>query len=207
MLLAFALSCRYDPVPQEKLDDLPPEDPAGPSPLHRAGQACVLCHSSYEGADPALAIGGTIYRQLPSFAISPVEGVFVTVFDSAGASQKACTNAAGNFHVTLEDWPDAAFPLTVQVGNRFMRGLVGRERSCAACHRLASQDRVDDPNDNVDLLTGAARDSSGAVLVDPASVPPEQRCGPHPASGASTGAGGQVGAGGAGVGGAGGSEP
>lgn len=193
--------CRYDPVPQERLDELPPEDEAGPSELHRAGQACVLCHSEYEGAEPMLAVGGTIYEQNPAtFELIPVEGVFVTVFDSAGASQKACTNAAGNFFVRQEDWPDAKFPLTVQVGNRFMRGLIGRERSCASCHRLATVERVEtDPT--VDSATGRGRDSAGAVLVDRDAVPPEEQCGPNPV-GATVGAGGSGGA--ANMGGAGG---
>jgi hypothetical protein len=192
--------CRLDPVMEKRLDKLPPEDPEGPSELHRAGQPCALCHSAYKGANPAMAIGGTVYQQDPdNFIIKPIEGVFVTIYDSAGASQKACTNAAGNFFVRLDDWPDAKFPFTVQVGNRFMRSLIGRDRSCATCHVLATQARVDDPNDNVNPLTGASRFSAGAVLVDPAAVPPEQTCGPNPASSsASSGGGGTGGQGGAG---------
>jgi uncharacterized membrane protein YgcG len=205
------VSCRRDPVPQAAIDDLPPEDPGGPSELHRPGQPCVLCHSEYEGADPALAVGGTVWQQNPTtLELGPVEGVFVTVYDSAGASQKACTNSAGNFFVRLEDWNDAKFPFTVQVGNRFMRSLIGRERSCAGCHKLATKTRVDrDPF--IDPSTGAAHDSAGAILVDPAAIPPEERCGPNPASAVSStttggggGTGGAGGAGGAGTGGGGG---
>jgi hypothetical protein len=133
-------------------------------------------------------------------------GRVVTVYDSAGASQKACTNAAGNFFVRLEDWPDAKFPLTVQVGNRFMRSLIGRDRSCAGCHKLATKTRVErDPA--LDPSTGAGHDSAGAILVDPAAVPAEERCGPNPASAASSttsatggGSGGAGGAGGTGGG-------
>jgi hypothetical protein len=198
LALAASLSCRYDPVPQEALDVLPAEDPAGPSELHRQGQACVLCHSDYEGADPPLAIGGTVYEQnTTTFQLIPVQGVFVTVFDSAGASQKACTNAAGNFFIRLEDYPDAAFPVTVRVGNRFMRGLIGRERSCAGCHRLATVSRVEqDPS--VDSSTGAGRDSAGAVLVERATVPIEEQCGPFPAAASVAAAGGASPMGGAG---------
>lgn len=199
--------CRYDPVPQEAIENLPPEDAAGPSELHRPGQPCVLCHSDYWDAEPHLAIGGTVFEQNPATGqLIPVEGVFVTVFDSAGASQKACTNAAGNFFVRQEDWTEAAFPLTVQVGNRFMRSLIGRERSCAACHALASQSRIDvDPT--VNPSTGAGRTSAGAILVERATIPPEEQCGPNPASSSSatTGAGGGTGEGGlGGAGGAGG---
>jgi hypothetical protein len=182
--------CRYDPVPQQAIDKLPPEDPDGPSEFHRAGQPCVLCHSEYEGADPELAFGGTVYEQNPAtFQLIPIEGVFVTIYDAEGASAKACTNAAGNFHIELTDYPDAKFPLTVQVGNRFMRSLIGRERSCAHCHELATPSRVEnDPT--VDSTTGAGRTSAGAILVDRAAIPPEEQCGQNPASAASSGAGG-----------------
>ena len=202
--------CRHDPVPQKAIDGLPPEDAEGPSEFPRPGQPCALCHSSYEGADPEMALGGTIFEQNPAtFQLIPVEGVFVTVYDAEGASAKACTNAAGNFYIELDDWPDAKFPLAVQVGNRFMRSLIGRERSCASCHELASPSRVEnDPT--VNSATGAGRTSAGAILVDRGSIPPEEQCGPNPASAsvaASSGAGaagGTGGTGGEGVGGAGG---
>ena len=196
------VSCRLDPVPQAQIDELPPEDPAGPSELHRPGQRCALCHSEYEGAEPLLAMGGTIFEQDPeTFVLNPVEGVFVTLYDAAGASQKACTNAAGNFFVKMEDWPDAKFPLTVQVGNRFMRSLLGRDRSCATCHTLATKSRVEnDPS--VDSSTGAGRDSAGAVLVERDAIPPEEQCGPNPASSSAA-----TGAGGGGTGGGGGAGP
>lgn len=214
--LAAALTgggCRHDPVPQKAIDALPPEDADGPSEFHRAGQPCALCHSSYEGADPEMAIGGTIFEQNPAtFQLIPVEGVFVTVYDAEGASAKACTNAAGNFYIEMDDWPDAKFPLAVQVGNRFMRSLIGRERSCASCHELASPSRVEnDPT--VNSATGAGRTSAGAILVDRGSIPPEEQCGPNPVAasvaassgaGASGGTGGTGGDGAGGVGGAGG---
>ena len=133
-------SCRYDPVPQKQIDDLPTEEDT--SELHRPGQPCVLCHSEYEGADPPLAIGGTIFSQnLETQLVAPVPGVFVNLYDARGDPQKACTNEAGNFWVKLEDWPDAVFPLRVRVGDQRMRSLIGRERDCAICHRAARVDR------------------------------------------------------------------
>jgi len=203
-------ACDYDPVIQDAIESLPPEDPAGPSEFHRAGQPCVDCHSAYWGADPQLAIGGTVYEQQSSGILDPVEGVFVTVFDSAGASQKACTNSSGNFFVRLEDWEDAKFPLAVQVGNRYMRSLIGRDRSCAGCHELATQTKVDvDPT--VDPSTGQSRTSAGAILVERNTIPVEEQCGLNPASASSSsatttssgmgGSGGMMGSGGMGGGG------
>lgn len=209
LLVAAAAGCSYDPIPQDKIDGLPPEDPDGPSELHRQGQPCVDCHSAYEGADPPLAVGGTVYEQnTATFQLIPVQGVFVTIFDAAGASQKACTNSAGNFFVKTDDWPDAAFPLTVQVGNRFMRSLIGRDRSCATCHKLASVRRIErDPT--IDTSTGAGRDSAGAILVERDTIPIEEQCGINPAAAsvaASSGAGGAGGMNTPGAGGAGGNQ-
>jgi len=197
-------ACSYDPVIQEAIEDLPLEDPEGPSEFHRAGQPCVDCHSAYWGADPELAIGGTVYEQQSDGGLDPVEGVFVTVFDSAGASQKACTNSSGNFFVRMEDWKDAQFPLAVQVGNRYMRSLIGRDRSCAGCHELATQTKVSiDPT--VDPSTGQSRTSAGAILVERNTIPVEEQCGFNPASASSSttsagtgGAGGAMGSGGMG---------
>ena len=103
----------------------------------------------------------------------------------------------------MEDWPDAKFPMTVQVGNRLMRSLIGRERSCAGCHTLATEPRVLE-DASVDPSTGEGRDSAGAILVERDSIPPEEQCGPNPAGATSstttttTGGGGMTGVGGAG---------
>jgi hypothetical protein len=203
ILATAVVGCGYDPVIQKRIENNPPEDPAGPSPLHRAGQPCVDCHGNYEKASPELAVGGTIFHQdLGTLQLLPVPGVFVTIYDSAGATHKACTNAAGNFYITKKDLQgidDLAFPLTVQVGHRFMRSLIGRERSCANCHKLATLPKVESDL-TTDPSTGQARDSAGAILVDPDFIPEAERCGqPIDASTAASGSG----AGGAGVGGSG----
>ncbi|MBM4376161.1 MAG: hypothetical protein FJ095_13850 [Deltaproteobacteria bacterium] len=202
-LAALLVACRYDPVIDQKVRKNPPEDPGGPSPEHRAGQACVDCHSTYEGAEPALAIGGTVYSQTAKGYLNGVEGVFVTIQDSAGATYKACTNKAGNFYITkadLQGIDDLAFPLVVNVAGVKMASLIGRERSCAGCHKLASIERIDiDPY--LDPATGRARDSAGAIIIDPEFVPSLERCGPPPDP-TTSGAGGQGGAAPAGAGGA-----
>jgi hypothetical protein len=202
-LAALLAACRYDPVIDQKIRKNPPEDPGGPSAEHRAGQPCVDCHSTYEGAEPALAIGGTVYSQTARGYLNGVEGVFVTINDSAGATYKACTNKAGNFYITkadLQGIDDLAFPLVVNVAGVKMTSLIGRERSCAGCHKLASVERIDiDPY--VDPATGRSRDSAGAIIIDPEFIPALERCGPPPDP-TTTGAGGQGGAAPAGAGGA-----
>ena len=160
LLLAFVvatLSCRYDPVPEDAMELLGDEVDE-PSATHRAGQPCVVCHSTYEGAAPSMAIGGTIYYQNSSGQILPAPNVLVRVRDSQNTERKACTNEVGNFWVDRDNWLDITYPLEVRAGERRMQSIVGRESSCAACHRL--------PDENsLDLVTGAARDSAGVVVV------------------------------------------
>ena len=193
-------------VPSAK-DALPGREEPMPVPAHHYVNGRPMLPPYPDGLERAMFGMGCFWGVERIFW--KIEGVFVTVYDAEGASAKACTNAAGNFYIELDDWPDAKFPLAVQVGNRFMRSLIGRERSCASCHELASPSRVEnDPT--VNSATGAGRTSAGAILVDRGSIPPEEQCGPNPASAsvaASSGAGaagGTGGTGGEGVGGAGG---
>lgn len=154
---AIPLGCRYDPVPQEAIDALP-EDSKDPSELHRPGEPCVLCHSTYEGAEPELAIGGTVYALDTAGTPQPAVNVYVAITDSAGGFNGICTNGAGNFYFKKDDLTDLAFPLTVTVGSSRMTSLIGRDGSCASCHKL--------PDENsLDAKTGAGRDSPGVVLV------------------------------------------
>ncbi len=180
VVVASLWGCTHDPVIAERIEKLPAEDAAGASAFHRAGQPCVDCHNTYEGASPELAVGGTIFSQNPDLTLKGVSGVFVTIFESAGATSKSCTNAAGNFYITkadLQGVADFAFPLTVQVGSRFMSSLVGRERSCAGCHVLANEERIaEDPS--VDKATGQGRSSAGAILISFDEIPESERCGP-----------------------------
>lgn len=208
VLAAAALTaCRYDPVMAEKISKNPPEDAEGPRPEHRAGQPCVDCHSTYEGAEPQLAIGGTVFWQTGKGFLNGVEGVFVTIRDSAGATYKACTNKTGNFYITKDDLQgidDFAFPLTVSVAGVKMNSLIGRDRSCAGCHKLNSVERFDrDPN--IDPATGRGRDSAGAVIIDPEYVSSLERCGTPTDTAASTTSSGAGGGGAGGASGAGGS--
>lgn len=167
-LSAFAsvfglLACNgNDPIPQAVIDGLPAEE-GTPSKLHRPGQPCLVCHSEYGGASPVLAIAGTIFKQDPmTGARVGAPFVKVDIRDSSGApSRFACTNDAGNFYIEADKWAELTFPLKVQAGSLFMESIIGREGSCAACHKL--------PPDDV-IGKGATRDSAGALIVDEGDV-------------------------------------
>jgi hypothetical protein len=165
-------ACRYDPVPQEIIDSLG-EETGTPGPTHRPGQPCLVCHSTYEGAAPAMAVGGTVYKQVsdmdagtdagtdmdagtPMVRLVPAPRVPVVITDSSGDSRKTCTNSAGNFYIEKSKWDDIAFPLAVTAGDREMRSLIGRDGSCASCHK--------NPAPGV-AGVGATFDSPGVVIV------------------------------------------
>ena len=165
--LPFAAGCRYDPVPQGIIDSLGPEV-GTPSATHRPGQPCLVCHSAYEGAAPAFAVAGTVFTQDKDGKLGPAAGLSVNIFDSAAGLRKACTNAAGNFFVSRDDWEDITFPLNAQAGNRGMTSLIGRDGSCGSCHKLPSA-TSEDP------VTGASRTSPGVIIADPTA--PGAACG------------------------------
>lgn len=157
--LPFAAGCRYDPVPQAIIDALGPEE-GTPSATHRPGQPCIVCHSAYEGASPAFAVAGTVFTRAPDGSLAPAAGLNVIISDSAAGLRKACTNAAGNFYVEKDNWQEITFPLSAQAGDRGMTSLIGRDGSCASCHKLPDT-ASEDP------ITGAGRGSPGVIIADP----------------------------------------
>jgi hypothetical protein len=164
-LAASILSCRYDPVPQEIIDSLPPET-GQPSSAHRPGQPCLACHSAYAGASPQMTFGGTVYVKDMDGKLAPAAGVEINVVDWAGVPRKACSNKAGNFFLEKANWKDAAFPLKVSAGSRQMNSIIGRDGSCGSCHKIP----LPDGEKTLDPVTGANYDSSGAILVDDADI-------------------------------------
>lgn len=162
--------CGTDPIPQAIIDGLPGEDSGGPSATHRPGQPCLVCHSTYGEAQPPLVIGGTVFKEnTMSGALEPAPGIKVIVYDSSGDSRVACSNAAGNFYIEKDNWEDITFPLKSFVGNapRRMQSIIGREGSCANCHKLPSADRPDAD------ATGRGRDSPGVIIVEDGEESPE----------------------------------
>jgi hypothetical protein len=156
VLFAFAfgaLSC--DPVHDHAIDDLGPEAPGvRKGELHRPGQPCITCHDGAIGSPPQFTVAGTIYQEPND--LKGVAGAIVTFEDQHGVSSvRPRTNDAGNFYVTPSQFVPA-YPMKISVtlqgfGTTSMATLVGRDGSCADCHK--------DP---------AGRASAGRIFADTA---------------------------------------
>lgn len=165
--LALGAGCRYDPVPQQIIDELG-EEQGTPSADHRPGQPCLVCHSKYGGAQPVFAVAGTAFTKGSDGLLAPAANVAVTIFDSGPSKRPACTKASGNFYIEAVNWDSIVYPLSAQVGDRSMSSLIGRDGSCASCHKLPGEG-------STDKVTGAGHDSPGVILADPTA--PGASCG------------------------------
>ena len=152
---AVAVSGCGNPAVDDKIAVLGGEQSGVPQgPYHRPGQPCVLCHSTYYGASPELAVGGTVFADLHGF--KPVENVQVVLTDSVGETRTAVTNCIGNFNIPKSSW-DPQFPLAAEVRYpeyaddgtpklasdgapklkvKAMGSYISRDGSCASCHTL-----------------------------------------------------------------------
>lgn len=139
-------SCDLDPVQSASEKLLAEDDPLfAPSPWHRAGQPCTVCHSDRGEASPKMALAGTVYWD-PAGQI-PAAGIHVRVADAATTDRKRgrcfVTNCNGNFYVLPDEFPGLTYPLLVSIqapelgpaGLVNMNSHIGREPSCAGCHR------------------------------------------------------------------------
>lgn len=127
----------YDPVHLDAVANLGPEtNGVEPGPSHRAGQPCSTCHGDEGPARRAFSIAGTLYnlRGMPE----PLNAGSVNVTDATGESRTTRSNEVGNFFIARSDW-DPTFPLEVAIeADGIRRGMVtriGRDGSCAVCHR------------------------------------------------------------------------
>ena len=136
-IAAFSAACG-DPVYDGEIAALGGESDGVPvGEFHRAGQPCVMCHSAGGPASgAAFSVAGSVFARQDD--VVGVEGATVAMTDTAGSSYTATTNCVGNFFVRRSDW-DPSFPVLVRVWkgdkSRTMQGQVGRERSCANCHK------------------------------------------------------------------------
>jgi hypothetical protein len=147
MFSASAASCETDPVHASAVAALPSEAPGVPvGPLHRAGQPCMTCHGGEGPASQTFAIAGTVfYGPGDDGRFVGVGNAQVVLEDDTQAQFTATTNCVGNFAVQPGDWPGhPQFPVIVRVVAQAqqmtfdvpMQSHVGREGSCASCHRL-----------------------------------------------------------------------
>lgn len=119
-----------------------------PGPFHRPGQPCLTCHSAANSPGGLeYVIAGTVFN----FADDSIgiDGVQVVLTDRDGQETVARTNRAGNFFITVDQGggqpgqlnlsSDLRYPLRVRIerGDQVqeMQGLIGRDSSCADCHR------------------------------------------------------------------------
>lgn len=137
-----------DPYLDNLIEELGEEqDGYAPSEIHRPGQPCVLCHSEYDGAEPILSFGGTLFAE-PLTGDAPLvllEGYTIRLLDSAGQIRNLTSNKCGNFFITKEAF-DPAFPVRAELwgptspdgGNVVqlipMSTRIGRDGSCGTCH-------------------------------------------------------------------------
>jgi hypothetical protein len=166
-LAALASGCS-DPVRDDAIAALGPEDSGGPGPDHRPGQPCLLCHSSGGPASSkAFAIAGTVYKSSAANA-DGADNVVVQFIDARGGAPVVVptTGPTGNFYVPIGDWPTMAFPVRVGLYDsldgppvEIMKSLINREGSCNYCHR---------PNPGGDSLTpdqiDQSRSSAGQIF-------------------------------------------
>lgn len=156
---AALAGCIGNPPGQREADALGPDPSGQPNgPLHRAGFPCTRCHGEeWWQEDPPFRLAGTIYGQADDSR--GMSGVEVVVRDASGQELIARTNQSGNFFFVEEGSApqqagegrfkipsDLTFPLRVSVRadgeEQEMRGLIWRERSCAACHRRDGADEA-----------------------------------------------------------------
>jgi hypothetical protein len=174
LLPALAAACS-DPVHDTAISALGDENPNIPvGEYHRAGQPCVTCHTASGPASSyPFALGGTVFA-IAGPAVG-VENAYVAMTDTLGSSYIAKTNCVGNWYVTKAQW-DPAFPIFVRVYkdglSRTMQGQIGRERSCANCHKDSR-------------ATSLAKYSSvGHVYLYTSDVPAPASCPVNPTAGA-----------------------
>ena len=130
-----APSCS-DPVKNDAIDALGPEDPAvGRGPLHRPNQPCLTCHGGSGPGGSTFSVAGTIYQSRTE--TKPLVSALVTLTDANKRQFTTATNQVGTFYVTQQTF-DPTYPLQVSVAyggiTTKMKTSIGRDGSCADCH-------------------------------------------------------------------------
>lgn len=171
-LAAAAPAACSDPSRERALAELGPEDQGGPSPNHRRGQPCLLCHDATGGAKPEMVVAGTVYAT-PAADADGADDVEVQFVDASGGgplNNPFTLFPSGNFYVKTSDWPDLAYPFKVRLLKNgqpvaIMTSTVNREGSCNFCHR------PNPPEPYTDEDRERARRSYGQIYVGAAPSP------------------------------------
>jgi hypothetical protein len=192
-------SCVIDPVQDGAVKALGPETELAETEYHRPGQPCLTCHGVKGPAKSRFSMGGTVYY-LPDDEKRdpvPVEGAEVLIRDANGADLRVRSNCKGNFFIrycqrascppynpgeyTLSAEITFPFFVTVAQGGTYkqMQGHVGRDGSCAGCHR--DPPFYDSPG-HVFLYSGPG-DIPGGQVPQPQSCPPSDLPPPDPGGG------------------------
>lgn len=183
-------SCVMDPVHDSLVKSLGPDTDLPESEYHRSGQPCVECHSYKGPAKNKFVVGGTLYY-LPDdgkTAPVPVDGAEITILDARGSLIRVRSNCRGNFFVRAcsgtcpfygpqeyAQYADVYFPFFVSVskqtegGYKAMNGHVGRDGSCAGCHK--DPPFYDSPG-HVFLFSNPGDIAGGKVPAPPICPPP-----------------------------------
>lgn len=135
---SMALAC--DPVHSNEVDALGGEaSGVRTGPTHRPGQPCLVCHDGNIGDPPRFNVAGTVF--VTPYVVAPENGAggaIVKMTDATGASHASTTNEVGNFYVTPNEWTPV-YPITVEIDyggvTTTMKSHIGRDGSCAGCHR------------------------------------------------------------------------
>jgi hypothetical protein len=136
-LLPAALAACGDPVHDDQVDALGPEQPGlAAGPYHRAGQPCTVCHGVKGPANLDFSLAGTAYQH--SDSLLPLQNAVVKVVDSTGKRAFTGTNCVGNFYFQRSDF-DPVWPVWTSVfygdpNGSPMSTPIYRAGSCAACH-------------------------------------------------------------------------
>jgi hypothetical protein len=148
-------SCVLDPVHDGNIKSLGPDTELPETEYHRPGQPCLVCHGAKGPAKSRFSIGGTVYYlpDDPKREPVPVDGADVLIRDAFGADLRVRTNCKGNFFIryctkaTCPGYAPGEYTLSAEVTYPFfvtvakdgnykqMQGHVGRDGSCAGCHR------------------------------------------------------------------------
>ena len=132
-----------DPYLDNIIEELGEEQEGfAPSDVHRPGQPCLACHSEYEGAEPLLSFGGTLFAEPLTVDgdLILLSGYTIRLIDSEGTSRDLKTNRCGNFFINRDSF-DPAFPVRAELFDAegetqlvTMATRIGRDGSCGTCH-------------------------------------------------------------------------